>query len=403
MRNQRQNGRGRLPNHQMSQISKAMDRTNESILHRVRNHAGSGRVDTHNREPPRGPRNFQNRGGRNQPGRPMGPVGMNNMMGGMGPNPMPNMPAQGNMSHQQQMQMMQMFEEQARMMAQLMPGFVPPAINPAFQQNQQPGRSLFDRAEHQPNRNQNQFQRRGAHHNNFNRPPAPESKEVEMGGNENADKPGAEGESTERPFEQVCRFNLRCTNKDCQFAHQSPVAPEGIAVDLSDSCSFGAACKNRKCVGRHPSPAVKTSHQTETLCRFFPHCTNPHCSFKHPDMPLCRNGADCTADGCAFTHIQTPCKFNPCLNRACTFKHAEGQKGAFTDKVWRAGDPNRPHVSERKFTDAENGEEELIKPGQGVDGAQSEGQDQDQAQPEQNQQNEQSGQKLESHEATIIT
>ena len=383
-------------NHQMNQISRAMDRSNESVLHRVRNHAGSGRVDTHNREPPRGPRNFQNRSGRNQPGRQMGGMGMNNMMGGMA-NPMQNMPPGGVMTPQQQMQMMQMFEEQARMMAQLMPGFVPPAINPAFQQNQQQGRSLFERVEHQPHRNQ--YQRRGHH----NRPLPPESKEVDMGGNEDG-KPAAEGQtqSAERPFEQVCRYNLRCTNKDCPYAHQSPVAPEGMAVDLSDTCSFGAACKNRKCVGRHPSPAVKTSHQAEALCRFFPNCANPHCPFKHPDMPLCRNGADCSVEGCKFTHIQTPCKFNPCLNPSCPYKHVEGQKGSFGDKVWRAGE-NKPHVSERKFTTEENGEEELIKPGAGqADGIQNANGAQPEQKP-QDQQNEQGEPKSSTQETTIVT
>ncbi|KAL1954216.1 hypothetical protein VTO42DRAFT_1496 [Malbranchea cinnamomea] len=368
MRNQRQNGRGRL----LNQISRHMDRSNESVIHRVRNQGGSGRIDTHNRDPPRGPRAFQHRNGRSQAGRNMAAMGMAGGMG-MGNNPMQN--AQGGgivMTPQQQMQLMQMFEEQARMMAQFMPGLVPPAINPAFQQNnQQQGRSLFERAEYQPQRNQ--FQRRGPHHH-FGKPAQqPESKEVEMGEDEKADQSPDQGqqqqqhgESTERGgFDSLCRYNLRCTNKDCPYAHQSPVAPEGIAVDLSDTCPFGAACKNRKCVARHPSPAVKASHQAEELCKYFPHCANPHCPFKHPDMPLCRNGADCSVPGCKFTHLQTPCKFHPCLNRMCPYKHVEGQKGIFTDKVWRASDANRPHVSERKFT-TDDGEEELIKPGSGV-------------------------------------
>jgi len=56
------------------------------------------------------------------------------------------------------------------------------------------------------------------------------------------------------------------------------------------------------------------------------------------------------------------CKFNPCLNPSCTFKHVEGQKrGKFEDKVWTA-DGVKEHVSERKFVD-ENAPEELIVPG----------------------------------------
>jgi len=59
------------------------------------------------------------------------------------------------------------------------------------------------------------------------------------------------------------------------------------------------------------------------------------------------------------------CKFNPCLNPACPYKHVDGQKrGAFDDKVWKAeGSQEREHVSERKFVDDEAAEEELIVPG----------------------------------------
>jgi hypothetical protein len=86
-------------------------------------------------------------------------------------------------------------------------------------------------------------------------------------------------------------------------------------------------------------------------------------------MPLCRNGADCSVEGCKFTHFQTACKFNPCLNPTCPYKHAEGQKGKFGDKVWtspEAGD--KAHVSDRKFVEDENAPEELIKPEAPVDG-----------------------------------
>jgi hypothetical protein len=162
------------------------------------------------------------------------------------------------------------------------------------------------------------------------------------------------------PDDSICKYNLHCTNRECKFAHQSPAAPPGVTVDVSDVCSFGAACKNRKCVGRHPSPATKLAHQGEQDCKFFPNCHNPRCPFKHPSMPLCRNGANCTTEGCKFTHVKTKCKFNPCMNPTCAFAHDAGQQGGFKDKVWTA-EAGQEHMSDRKFV-AEDGQTELIKP-----------------------------------------
>ncbi|KMU83543.1 hypothetical protein CIHG_01326 [Coccidioides immitis H538.4] len=236
--------------------------------------------------------------------------------------------------------------------------------NPRFEtaqglQNQ--GRSLFERAEHHKDRNPH-FQR---HHQNGRQHNQGTNMDVDGGPKESTDtqmEEAPQSESQDRGTEGVCRYNLRCTNKDCPYAHQSPAAPEGTTVDVSDVCPFGAACKNRKCVARHPSPAQKAMHQSEELCKYFPHCQNPHCQFKHPSMPLCRNGADCSVPGCKFTHQQIPCRYKPCLNPTCPFKHSEGQKGVFSDKVWTAERKDAPHVSERKFVSDEAGEEELIKP-----------------------------------------
>ncbi|RHZ57923.1 mRNA-binding protein NAB2 [Aspergillus thermomutatus] len=332
MRGGRQGGRGRM----LNQINRALDRNNDSTLHRVRGQ--HGRINSHGRDHTKG-RSHQNGGGRRQMNNGIAMGGTQSMM---------------NMSPQDQMHLMSLLEEQARMMAQLMPGFVSPAINPAFQQNnqQQQGRSLFDRVERQ-GRPHGNFSNRAQHHGISAKSPSDGHTDMDT-------KP--DGPQDESNPDSVCRFNLRCTRKDCPFAHQSPAAPEGTPVDVADPCPYGAACKNRKCTGRHPSPAVKSAHQAEELCKFFPHCTNPHCSFKHPSMPLCRNGADCSVEGCKFTHLQTPCKFNPCLNPSCPYKHAEGQKGAFSDKVWTA-DQDKPRVSERKFVSDENAAEELIKPG----------------------------------------
>jgi hypothetical protein len=55
------------------------------------------------------------------------------------------------------------------------------------------------------------------------------------------------------------------------------------------------------------------------------------------------------------------CKFTPCLNPRCQYKHAPGQKKNNTN-VWVAPKEGE-HVSERKFID-ENRAEELIIPGQ---------------------------------------
>ena len=365
MRNSSRGGSGRI----LGQISRAMDRTNEDVLHKVRsNQNGAGRINSHSREPPRGPRqnSIAGRGrGISGNGRPM--AGMPNAGA---PSPGTNfMQMAGQMTPQAQMQMLAQLEEQSRMMAQMMSavqqqrgftgGMPQPAINPAFQKG---GRSLADRIS-KPRGKQNgsggrkESQDTEMNLDNANDPTS--SMEVESSQN-------AGGEpSPETP----CRFNLSCTKKDCPFAHQSPAAPPGTAIDTSDVCAFGAACKNKKCTGRHPSPSLKVSHQSEQDCKFFPNCTNPKCPFRHPSMPLCRNGAECKTPGCKFTHVQTQCKFNPCLNPSCAFKHAEGQKrGAFDDKVWT---PEEKHVSERKYID-DNAEEELIRPeGQEAEGGKS--------------------------------
>ena len=191
-------------------------------------------------------------------------------------------------------------------------------------------------------------------------------------GDSSANGENAEGMDIEggrpSPFDSLCKFNLRCSRPDCAFVHQSPAAPEGTPVDLKDICTFGAKCTNKKCVGRHPSPAQRHQYQTEQECVFYPNCRDmANCPYKHPSMPPCRNGADCTTPDCKFWHNSVPCKFNPCTNKFCPFKHTEGQKKQFKDKVWIAnkdiGEEKKDHVSERKFVD-ENAEEELIIPGQ---------------------------------------
>lgn len=358
----------------MGQISRAMDRTHDSVLHRVRGTSGNERINTHSRNPPTGPRMGAGRlprgpnnarqaasihhGLANMQGMPPAIPGMNGAMGPMGPWGMvPNQPPQADvmaMLHQQQ----QLLSQMQQFMNQNGPksgGF-----NGAGR-----GKSLYERTQH-PNQRGN-HRGRGGHHQNGH-----------SHNSDNANNDAAPGDDSEmsgvkreppNPEEIVCRFNLTCTNKDCKFAHQSPAAPRGITVDVKDVCSFGAACKNFKCVARHPSPATRVAHQGELDCKFWPNCQNPHCPFKHPSKPPCRNGGDCKTPGCEFYHTTVMCKFRPCTNRFCTFKHEDGQRGTFSDKVWTAdGTKEQQHVSERKFADDQVAEEQVI-PGNTADDA----------------------------------
>lgn len=380
MRNGRRVSNKRL----IGQLSKAMDRSHDAVLHRVRPQQGTERINTHNRQPPKGPRNAMNPNQRLPNGRPMGMP--NGGMSSGGPTS-----ALMQLTPQQQMQLFAQYEEQARMMSQIlspqqqqmfMPGMPRPAINPAFQngfpqqpQPQPPGRSLFDRIEGKPQRQNGNVNRSQQHHNatpvhNRNHQDTAMNTEPHRALPDGELSSLMEVESSQKTSgdpspDTICRFNLTCTKKDCPFAHQSPAAPPGTTIDVTDHCPFGAACKNKKCVGRHPSPAQKVTHQSEQDCKFFPNCTNPTCPFRHPTMPMCRNGADCTRPDCKFTHVKTLCKFNPCLNPTCPYKHAEGQKrGKFDDKVWIADEEKEDeHVSERKFIIDDGAEEELIVPG----------------------------------------
>jgi hypothetical protein len=273
-------------------------------------------------------------------------AGLANMAGGNGQ--MPGWMMNGQQPNQ--MDLVAMLEQQNQMMFQLQQTLMSGGGGGGNFGNQRRG----GKPDH---RNQNR--RGGHHHNNFN-PDGPKPE----GTAEDVDMTGEKREPA-NPEESVCKYNLKCTNKECKFAHQSPAAPPGVSVDVNDVCSFGAACKNRKCVGRHPSPAQKFAHQSEQDCKFFPNCQNPRCPFKHPSMPLCRNGADCTTANCKFTHVTTKCKFNPCLNPNCAFAHEEGQQGGFKDKVWTS-ETTGDHVSERKFV-KEDGTEELVKPEDGHD------------------------------------
>jgi hypothetical protein len=304
-------------------------------------------------------------------GMPAAPPGMNGMgaMNPMGPmNPM-NGAAYGHPD------IYAMMEQQNRMLQQMQQQLM---MQQQQQQQQQQQNGMGHRGGHGHGKHQfggrpGPFRRGGAHHQHNghaeqSQQQLPQQQGAEAGQPDAASPGDVEMTGAKRepanPEETVCRFNLRCQNKDCKFAHQSPAAPPGITIDVSDVCSFGAACKNRKCVGRHPSPAAKVAHQSEQDCKFFPNCANPHCPFRHPTMPACRNGGECKVPNCKFTHIKTPCKYRPCTNRSCPFMHEEGQRGTFQDKVWTADGASKEHVSERKFVN-EGAPEDVVLPGSG--------------------------------------
>ena len=341
----------------LKDLTKTMDRSNDTLLHR-RTHGANDRINTH-RVPPTGPRQ------QNQIRGAAARATNNRMGGGMSGVPFPQGPAAAavqNMTPQQQVEMMTLFEQQARFMAQLMNpqqqqammggGHLNPAMFP-----QQSGKSLFDRVKPNFQRQHNNHQNGGAQAHKANAPSS--SMDVEMSSQDATEK-------TEVDPNTPCKWQLKCTREDCKFAHQSPAAKPGAPIDVDDVCSYGAACTNFKCTGRHPSPAKRLAHikpnASEIACIWDANCTKRDCPYKHSKTPLCRNGADCTAPDCKFTHNQTVCKYNPCTNPKCIFKHPPGhQRGKFGDKVWTA-DSQKEHVSERKFVD-DNGPEDLVIPG----------------------------------------
>jgi nuclear polyadenylated RNA-binding protein NAB2 len=349
--------RGGRDKRMIGHIHKAMDRSSDFALHRVRGQSGTERINSHNRGLPSGPRMGQGRQPRNANTRAASiQAGLANMQNMNGPGGMGVMNNGGWMVPGQQpnqIDLYAMLEQQSRMMQQLSEQMMNGggAQRGGFGNNQRPGKSLFDRVQ-DPNRNNNR--RGGAHHSNGR----PDGNNPEATGEEEDVDMAQPKRDALNPDDTVCKYNLNCTNKDCKFAHQSPAAPAGVTVDVQDICTFGAACKNRKCVGRHPSPAARLAHQGEQDCKFFPNCQNPRCPFKHPSMPLCRNGADCTTANCKFTHVKTKCRFNPCLNPNCRFAHEEGQQGGFKDKVWTS--ELKDHVSERQFLDGTADEETII-------------------------------------------
>ncbi|KAI1774126.1 hypothetical protein F4818DRAFT_420943 [Hypoxylon cercidicola] len=367
--------RGNREKRMLGHMTKAMDRSQDNVLHRVRAN-GNERINSH-RTPPTGPRGGfgrgNNRGANNRAAGFTAYAGHLDQVANV-----PPMHGQHGMNMNemnwamvpgQQEQLFNLLQHQSQMMQQLQEQLN--QQNRGGHNGRNQSRSLFDRVQN-PRGGRGRGGFANGHQKSHHAEPT------------NPNEAGAEGEDEEmgqarreqpNPEMTMCKFNLACTNKDCKFAHQSPAAPPNTAIDFNDVCSYGVACKNRKCVGRHPSPATKRAHQDEQVCKFFPNCTNPACPFKHPkqqckffpncmnpncnfmhpEAPPCRNGGDCTVEGCKFTHVKVMCKFNPCKNQFCPYKHEEGQRAIHPDGA-------KEHVSDRKFVDS-NGAEELVVPG----------------------------------------
>ncbi|KAK5714509.1 oxygen-dependent protoporphyrinogen oxidase [Elasticomyces elasticus] len=326
---QTRGGRGR-GGRMLGQLNRNMDRNSSSQpddpLRRIKGAAsGSGRIDGHaNRQnAPRGPRGGALANGVQRAmngGRGGGRGGMGAMGGGMGMGGMNGMDMTA-MPQEQQAMMMQMMEMQANMMATMMAngGSLPgspgmPNQNGGgvgFPPRGRGGRSMADRISGRGGRG---GARNGASTQNGDG-------EGSTGGMD-IDRPL---EPEKKPlFDTMCKFNLKCLNPDCGFAHQSPANTRpGISLDMSDTCSYGPACQNTKCLSRHPSPAL-------------------------------RNG------GAAAGGYGGGAGFGG-------GSKAEVRRGAFSDKVWTAEDGSAGIMGKSdRFAELAEGEgaaEELILPG----------------------------------------
>jgi nuclear polyadenylated RNA-binding protein NAB2 len=135
----------------------------------------------------------------------------------------------------------------------------------------------------------------------------------------------------------------------------------------------------------HPSSAVEGVKRKEAEnCKFFPNCANPDCPYKQyfplmldkanvnsPAVSVskalsipCKFGVNCTRPNCIYNHeIAIPCRYRPCLNEQCLFKHTEGQQPN-KNKVWTSD--SNGSTMDRKF--AYDNAEERIVVGSGLHG-----------------------------------
>jgi RNA-binding, Nab2-type zinc finger len=89
----------------------------------------------------------------------------------------------------------------------------------------------------------------------------------------------------------LCKYGAKCTKPECVFAHPTPAGGPDAIVLRGEMCPDGRGCQNAEvlyiqtkliqCDMGHPSPVVDSSKRKETeMCKFFPNCTNPECTFK---------------------------------------------------------------------------------------------------------------------------
>jgi hypothetical protein len=330
-------------------INKSLDRSADSVLHRVRGTAGTGRINSHARDPPKGPRQTNIQRNLATAGNGRGMIQNMPMAGPMGQIPYGQQNGgQMVMDGNQMQQMLHMLERQAQMMAQMSHNMQP------HHNNFNNGRPLNERIEKRgrfQGRRQDQQARPGG--------------DTEMGEDaQPKDSDGSGDKAEEKDVSQtMCRYNKLCKNPDCAYAHSGPATFTGMAVDTASECPHGAACTNNRCASRHPSPAKKQQYQSTVPCKFGPYCQKPGCTFQHPPNGPCKNGADCAEEGCQYWHNPVMCKYPQCTNKACPYKHAPGQKRGYYRSNQVVFNGEKPeHVSERQFVQGE-GEEELITPG----------------------------------------
>lgn len=346
-----QRGRG---GRMLNQLNRNLDRSElPDNLRRIKGAAGGvggGRINSHSSRDaaPRGPKHSIARGvGRMLNG---GRGGPQNGMGMMGAAP--------GVDSQQQMQFMQMMEMQANMFQQMLQAIPNGAGGPNGGRGGARGRGTRGGAR---GGRGGQQQAPTLHAVDGKMPDGALPSGPHAGGADGMDVDGDENGGGK--FSSPCRFDLSCTNPACGFAHRGPrTTLETVpTLDMTATCSYAGKCTNKSCTARHPSPASAKPGAIPVPCKFYPNCQNAQCPFTHPNVRPCKNGGDCTTPGCTFGHSTIVCRYNPCLNQNCPYKHEAGQKrGKFEDKVWTPGDKAERFADFKK----EDGPEELILPGQ---------------------------------------
>lgn len=288
------------PRRLINQLSKAMERKPQDVLHRVRTQPAE-RVDKFKREPPRGP--ARPNGPRHNPNMPTGLLPNNRHQGGrmngrpgFGP-PMPN-----NVSPQQQMAFYQMYQQQSQMIApynngpqQTAPGFPGPPRPGMNHRGMPQGPGMTGEDAYSNNLSQPQRAGGGSLFDRIQAPPDMSTREVSVMEAEGTEDSWNGSHKSDSKLEEVpCKFGTGCTKAECPFGHPTPATPAGRPTQYinGEKCPFGIGCKNKKCTGSHPSPASIPGHyggrpkQVEADCKFFPNCTNPNCPFKQSVPPV---------------------------------------------------------------------------------------------------------------------